>query len=351
MSERNNNKPKDRQRGEREKLREMNLKEKIDYIWSYFNLHIIGVILVLAVIVGIVYTRYISPPPSTILSITWYTQYPRNTEVETLRDFLIERFVKVEDNSTIIGISLFYMETDPEVMNANATLFMAMLAAGDIDIFILDERALSDTVNNRFIRPIEHFIQEVEHTNPEVYEIIKDRIVFAAFGENNDEPKEMVAVNIQDNPLFVDLGLPNERLYFAVSVSAENWHYIAKTLVALFEEDTMPTLHPDRITPDVGDYGHRIITGEQAREILETNSNVIMLDVRSQEEYDAGNIDGSLHINYSELEENLHLLPDKETIIIVYCRAGRRSAIAYEILVNAGYTNVYDMQMITNWVE
>ncbi|MDR2599645.1 MAG: rhodanese-like domain-containing protein [Oscillospiraceae bacterium] len=351
MSKRNNNKPKDRQRGEREKLREMNLKEKIDYIWSYFNLHIIGILIVLAVLIGFVYARYINPPPSTLFSITWYTEYPRNAEVATLRDAFIELFIDEADNSTILGVSLFYMETDPELMSANATHLMAMVAVGDIDIFILDERALNDMINNRFIRPIEIFIQEIEHTDPEAYEIIKDRIVFASFTGNNDEPKEMAAINIQDNPLFAALGLPNERLYFAVSVSAENWHYIAKTLVALFEEDTMPTLHPDRITPDVGDYGHRIITGEQAREILEANSHVIMLDVRSQEEFDAGNIEGSMHINYSELEENLHLLPDKDTIIIVYCRAGRRSAIAYEILVNAGYTNVYDMQMITNWVE
>jgi len=92
-----------------------------------------------------------------------------------------------------------------------------------------------------------------------------------------------------------------------------------------------------------------IISGTEAREIYENNVGVILLDVRNQDEFDVHHIEGSLLIPYTELESRLSELPDKDAIIIVFCRAGRRSAIVASILVENGYTNVYDMQEITNW--
>ena len=99
----------------------------------------------------------------------------------------------------------------------------------------------------------------------------------------------------------------------------------------------------------VGSSGDTIITGEEARDIFLSNDGVILLDVRSPDEYSDYHIDGSINIPYDELDERLSELPDKEAIIIVYCRAGRRSAIAFEVLISNGYTNVFDMQSIDNW--
>ena len=92
-----------------------------------------------------------------------------------------------------------------------------------------------------------------------------------------------------------------------------------------------------------------IVTGEEAREIFEANENAILLDVRNQDEFDELNIEGSILIPVGQLESRLHELPDKDAIIIVYCRAGRRSAEASEILISNGYKNIYDMQTIYNW--
>ena len=96
---------------------------------------------------------------------------------------------------------------------------------------------------------------------------------------------------------------------------------------------------------------HKIVSGEQAWDIYETNSGAILLDVRTQEEYEEGHIDGSVLIPVSELEHRLSELPDKDAVIIVYCRGGVRSAAAYEILDINGYKQVFDMQQITNWPE
>jgi len=87
------------------------------------------------------------------------------------------------------------------------------------------------------------------------------------------------------------------------------------------------------------------------QEIAKSDDSTILLDVRNQDEFDEYSLPDSILIPVSELENRLSELPDKEASIIVYCRAGRRSALAFEILVAHGYTDVYDMGSIDNWVE
>ena len=115
------------------------------------------------------------------------------------------------------------------------------------------------------------------------------------------------------------------------------------------QENVQSTASPDE-THTANDFTIPVIvTGEEAREIFETNENVILLDVRNQDEFDELHIEGSKLIPVGQLESRLHELPDKDAIIIVYCRAGRRSAEASEILISNGYKNIYDMQTIYNW--
>lgn len=94
-----------------------------------------------------------------------------------------------------------------------------------------------------------------------------------------------------------------------------------------------------------------IITGQQAKDIRDADASVVILDVRNQDEYDAGHIDGAILIPVAELENRLKDLPSTETVIIVHCRSGRRSANAMEILRAHGYTKIYDMQAATNWPD
>ena len=94
-----------------------------------------------------------------------------------------------------------------------------------------------------------------------------------------------------------------------------------------------------------------IITGEQAREIYANSDKAVLLDVRTKEEFYNKSIPGSILIPYDELESRLKELPDKTAEIIIYCRAGRRSAISAELLANKGYKKVYDMQVIEYWFE
>jgi len=90
-----------------------------------------------------------------------------------------------------------------------------------------------------------------------------------------------------------------------------------------------------------------IITGAQAGELYQAGA--ILLDVRAQWEYDAGHIEGSVLIPHDKLAGRLNELPDRDTVIIVYCGSGLRSALAGQTLIDNGYTNVYDMGSINSW--
>ena len=92
------------------------------------------------------------------------------------------------------------------------------------------------------------------------------------------------------------------------------------------------------------------ITAEEAKEIMDSQEGYIILDVRTQEEYDEGHIPGAILIPNTEIEATAEeVLTDKDQLILVYCRSGRRSKLAAEILVELGYTNIREFGGIIDW--
>ncbi len=92
------------------------------------------------------------------------------------------------------------------------------------------------------------------------------------------------------------------------------------------------------------------ITPQDAKAMLAKNPAIWLLDVRTAEEYAAGHIPGSKLMPYDTLESFAAELPaDRQTPIIVYCRSGRRSALAAETLAKLGYARIYDLGGIQNW--
>ncbi len=89
---------------------------------------------------------------------------------------------------------------------------------------------------------------------------------------------------------------------------------------------------------------------QQAREMID-RSDVLILDVRTQEEYDVGHIKNSTLIPVQVLDKRLNELP-RDKKILVYCKSGSRSAQASQILVNNGFKEIYNMKGgITDWTN
>ena len=92
------------------------------------------------------------------------------------------------------------------------------------------------------------------------------------------------------------------------------------------------------------------ITAEEAKVIMDTEEGYIILDVRTREEYDQGHIPGAILIPNTEIMAQAEeMLSDKDQLILVYCRSGRRSKLAAETLAQLGYTNVKEFGGIIDW--
>lgn len=92
------------------------------------------------------------------------------------------------------------------------------------------------------------------------------------------------------------------------------------------------------------------ITAEEAKIMIDQENDLIILDVRTPEEFDAGHIPGAVNISSTEITATVEgVITDKSDTILVYCRSGSRSAGASQELSNLGYTNVYDFGGIINW--
>lgn len=93
---------------------------------------------------------------------------------------------------------------------------------------------------------------------------------------------------------------------------------------------------------------YKKISPEEAKEMMD--DSVIILDVRTEEEFAQGYISGAVLIPDYEIEQRAgEELMDKNQKILVYCRSGRRSEAASRILLDMGYVNVYDFGGIIDW--
>ena len=92
------------------------------------------------------------------------------------------------------------------------------------------------------------------------------------------------------------------------------------------------------------------ITSEEAKQMMDDGEAFILLDVRTEEEFEINRIEGAVLIpNYKIKERASAELPDKDARILIYCRSGRRSEQAAKDLITMGYTGIFDFGGIIGW--
>lgn len=92
------------------------------------------------------------------------------------------------------------------------------------------------------------------------------------------------------------------------------------------------------------------ISQDEAKRIMDTQEGYVIIDARTEEEFSEGHIEGAILIPEYEIAERAEReIPEKDTLILVYCRSGRRSKIAADALVTLGYTNVKEFGGIIDW--
>lgn len=92
------------------------------------------------------------------------------------------------------------------------------------------------------------------------------------------------------------------------------------------------------------------ITAAEAKEMMDSQEGYIILDTRTQEEYEESHIPGAILIPHDQILEKAEaVLTDKDQLILVYCRSGRRSKLAADDLVKLGYTSIKEFGGIIDW--
>lgn len=93
------------------------------------------------------------------------------------------------------------------------------------------------------------------------------------------------------------------------------------------------------------------ITFKEAKTLMDSYPNCTLLDVRTEAEYVTGHADDAILLPVDEItpETAAQLLPDQDAPLLLYCKSGKRSRMAAEILAGYGYTQVYDIGCLIGW--
>ena len=102
--------------------------------------------------------------------------------------------------------------------------------------------------------------------------------------------------------------------------------------------------------PTTGTAAFQKITPQDAKTRLDSDKSIVLVDVRTQEEYDQSHIAGALLLPVDMISTKaVHVLLDKNATYFVYCRSGNRSATAARTLADLGFTEIYDLGGIQDW--
>lgn len=95
---------------------------------------------------------------------------------------------------------------------------------------------------------------------------------------------------------------------------------------------------------------YKNISSSEAYNIIESEEDYIVIDVRESDEYLSGHVKNAVNVPLGELENQIdQIVLDKDKLILVYCQSGRRSEEASKVLVDMGYTNVNNFGGLNNW--
>ena len=96
---------------------------------------------------------------------------------------------------------------------------------------------------------------------------------------------------------------------------------------------------------------YKSLTPEEAAKVMAANGDCLIVDVRTEKEYEGGHIPNAVNVPLDRIEAGdvSDALPDKRQVLLIYCYAGRRSVEAAKALASMGYTDAYEFGGIVDW--
>ncbi|MCL1998123.1 MAG: hypothetical protein FWG65_05070 [Turicibacter sp.] len=203
---------------ELEKLREMSLRQKLDYIWEYYKLHIIGTAIFASLAGMVINDMVINPPPTSALTIGWLVGNESDERLSELADVLEPTIVGYNE---IVSVVNFTLTNTFQLDIARQTLFAAMTTAAELDIIIGDL-----AVGGR----------DSERLPPDVFKDLE-----ALFYEAGVSTEGLLfydgvafAIALEKSPIFTELGFDYEGRYFGVIINSERDYAVLEAIRILW---------------------------------------------------------------------------------------------------------------------
>ena len=221
------------------KLKEMNFTDKRQYIWEYYKLHILFTVLGLFIMGSLINIWFINPPKRDYLYIAWQAGH---VSFESLDDLGERLSVIVSDSDRYrVTVSSYMMPEDPQMIQAMATRFHALLTIGGLHLMLATEQGIQEGADAGLIRPPTEVLEIVRELNPAMYDELTGRVLILTYtpGEGEDAPTftDEIAINIGGAPLLLDVGLTMDDLYLGIVSNIQHFDEIARALIIMFSED------------------------------------------------------------------------------------------------------------------
>ena len=213
---------------ERAKLKDMTFKEKASYIWEYYKIPIIAAIVVLIIAGNIINTVWIHPPKKIYLQIAFYGQYIDDNAITAMCSQLGGGLMTPEELQTmeITGSSFMVNSGDAQMDMAYQQKFSAMIAAREIDLFVVSQTDLNTWAAQGMLSSIKDFLPDA------LFSKVSDKLVEAA---DENGVKADYAIKLDGNKLFGDNGLPADGLCIGAVINTQRQDNVKRALDFIFK--------------------------------------------------------------------------------------------------------------------
>jgi len=191
----------------------------------------------LAVTASLIYSRVINPAPTTVLFISFNGGFATVEQITDLTTALEKRLIYEDANEEVIISQMLVLEEDMTAVTMNNTRIAAMIAAGQLDVFINDFEMLEVHSSNGFLRAMEEgMLINLNAMNPAVFSQIEDNFVYVSHDFDDGTSIEYLAgVNIGKSPLLSELGFFEQDFIFSIAVTTKSLETALSALVTFFD--------------------------------------------------------------------------------------------------------------------
>jgi len=205
---------------EHSKLKEMSTKEKVEYIWEYYKIHIIAFVFVCVFIGSIINTFWINPQKATYFQIAFYGGFVDSVTLDSFSMHLEESLMTPEERETmqIAGVALMVDSEDAQIEMANRQRFVVMLAAREIDLLVISHEGLISLAPDGIFLPLNEIL-------PDSMTQMSDKFILAP---SEYGVESAYGIMLDNNRLFESYGLFTQGKSLAVMINTQRSEAVRK---------------------------------------------------------------------------------------------------------------------------